>query len=330
MKLAMDYIRDQSKERIAFAKQMGITNAVINVSPKGQTLCDPRKTWEYVPLLQKIKQFEDMGFTVSVVEGPSPLDNAKLGLPGRDEEIEAFQNLLRTLGQLDVRTVCYNWMPLVGWFRTNTNVPSRGGARVTAYHHELMRDAPLTKAGIVTAETMWQNLEYFLKAVVPVAEEAGVRLAMHPDDPPVDSLMGISRILISADAFQRLIDMVSSPSNGITLCQGSYSAMGEDIPHVISMFGKQKKIFFAHFRDIQGTADSFTETFHDDGQTDMYECMKTYYQIGYQDCIRPDHVPAMSGEENENPGYSVLGNLFAVGYMKGLMEAAKKETDARF
>jgi len=326
MKLAMDYLHDQRRERIEFAKQLGVTHAVINASRKWHTISDAEKPWEYVPLLQKVKSFEDMGFTVSVIEGPTPLDNAKLGLPGRDEEIEVFQNLLRTMSRLNIPTVCYNWMPIVGWFRTNTNVPSRGGARATAYHHELMQDAPLTRAGVVDADTMWKNLEYFLKAVVPVAEETGVRLAIHPDDPPVGSLMGISRILINADAFQRVIDLVPSNHNGITLCQGCFATMGEDVPKEITRFGKQNKIFFSHFRDIRGVAESFTEAFHDEGQTDMYECMKRYYEIGYQGCMRPDHVPAMWGEDNETPGYSILGNLFAIGYMKGLMEAAGKET----
>ena len=325
MIIAMDYLYDQCRDRIEFAKQLGVTHAVINVARKWHKISDSERPWEYVPLLQKIKKFEDIGFTVSVVEGPTPLDNTKLGLAGRDEEIEAFQTLLRTLGQLNIRTVCYNWMPIVGWFRTNTDVPTRGGARATAYHHELMKNAPLTEAGVVSADTMWKNLEYFLKAVVPVAEEAGVNLAIHPDDPPVDSLMGISRILTNADAFQRVIDMVPSKYNGITLCQGSFATMGEDVPREIVRFGKQNKIFFSHFRDIRGTAESFEEAFHDEGQTDMYRCMKSYYEIGYKGCMRPDHVPAMWGEENESPGYSILGNLFAVGYMKGLMEAASKE-----
>lgn len=325
MKIAMDYLYDQRKERIEFAKQLGVTQAVINVSRKGQSLSDANRPWEYVPLMQKVKSFEDMGFTVAVVEGPSPLDKAKLGLPGKDEEIEVFISLLRDLAKLNVPTVCYNWMPVVGWFRTNTNVPTRGGARATGYNHEHMKGAPLTEAGVVSADDMWKNYKYFLEAVVPVAEEVGVQLAIHPDDPPVDSLMGIARILTSADAFQRVIDMVPSPYNGITLCQGSFATMGEDVPALISHFGKQKKMFFAHFRDIRGTAENFTEAFHDDGQTDMYTCMKRYYEVGYKHCMRPDHVPAMWGEENENPGYSILGNLYAVGYMKGLMEAAGKE-----
>jgi len=325
MNIAMDYLSDQRRERVEFSKQMGVTHAVINASRKGHTLDGQERPWEYAPLLQKIKSFEDMGLQVSVIEGPTPLDNAKLGLPGRDEEIEVFQTFLRTLGRLKIPVVCYNWMPIVGWFRTNVNLPSRGGARVTGYNHELMADAPLTGAGVVSADTMWKNLKYFLEAVVPVAEEAGVQLAIHPDDPPVDSLMGIARILVSAQAFQRVIDLVPSEYNGITLCQGSFSAMGENVPELILRFGKQKKIFFAHFRDIRGTAKNFIETFHDDGQTDMYECMKRYYEIDFNGCIRPDHVPAMWGEENINPGYSLLGNLFAVGYMKGLMEAAARK-----
>jgi len=212
-------------------------------------------------------------------------------------------------------------MPVIGWFRTNLTQETRGGAHVTAYNDALMKDAPLTYAGIISPGKLWENLEYFLKAVVPVAEENGVRLAIHPDDPPVPALRGISRILINADAIQRVIDIVPSEYNGITLCQGSFAAMGEDIPALIERFGKQKKIFFAHFRDIRGTATDFVETFHDAGQTDMYECMKKYRAIGFDGCMRPDHVPAMAGEENVNPGYSILGNLFAVGYMKGLIEA---------
>ena len=326
MTIAMDYLHDQRKERIEFARQLGVTHAVINVARQLHKIDSDDRPWEYVPLLHKVKSFEDIGFKVAVVEGPSPLEKTKLGLPGRDKEIEVFQNLLKTLGSMKIKTVCYNWMPVIGWFRTNKNVPSRGGAYATAYQHELMKDAPLTHAGVVSADTMWDNLEYFLKAVVPVAEEAGVRLALHPDDPPVDSLMGIARIMTSADAFQRVLDMVPSDYNGMTLCQGSFSAMGEDIPALITKFGKQKKMFFAHFRDIIGKADSFVETFHDAGQTDMYECIKRYYDVKYDGCIRPDHVPALWGENNENPGYSILGNLFAIGYMRGLMEAASKRS----
>jgi len=321
IQLAMAYFYEEHAAKVALAKQLGATYAVIGASRAGMNINGDARPWEYVPMLQKIKSYEDKGLKVSVIEGPTPLDNAKLGLAGKDEEIEVFCEFLRTLGKIGVHTVCYNWMPLIGWFRTNLNVETRGGAYVTGYNDELMKDAPLTKAGYVPPEKLWENLEYFLKSVVPVAEKSGVRLALHPDDPPVPVLRGISRILINADALQRVIDLVPSEYNGITMCQGSFAAMGEDIPALIEKFGKQQKIFFAHFRDIRGTSTNFIETFHDDGQTDMYECMKKYREIGFDGCMRPDHVPVMAGEENINPGYGVLGNLFALGYMKGLIEA---------
>ena len=322
MKLAMVYFFEEHDKKIALAKQLGVTHAVTNASLDGQTVQDSCRPWEYAALIQKVKSYEDKGIKVSVIEGPSPLNKAKLGIDGKDEEIEVFCEFLKTLAKIGIHTVCYNWMPTIGWFRTNPSVETRGGAYVTGYCDALMKDAPPTDAGYVSAEKLWENLEYFLKAVLPVAEKSGVRLALHPDDPPVPSLRGISRILISADALQCAVDLVPSNNNGITMCQGSFAAMGENIPKVIEKFGKQKKIFFAHFRDIKGSATDFVETFHDDGQTDMYACMKKYREIGYDGFMRPDHVPVMAGEENINPGYGVLGNLFAIGYMKGLIEAA--------
>jgi mannonate dehydratase len=128
--------------------------------------------------------------------------------------------------------------------------------------------------------------------------------------------------------FQRLLDLVPSPINGIALCQGNFALMpdrqgpfGPDLPAVIRHFGRQGKIFFVHFRDVRGTAEKFVETFHDDGQTDMLACMRTYRDIGYDGVCRPDHVPTMEGDNNDRPGYSSIGRLFAIGYLKGLREA---------
>ena len=318
MKLAMAYFFDEHENKIALAKQMGVLNVVT-----GTPVRNPgERPWEYTAFYNKVKHFEDAGLNVHVIEGPTPLDKVKLGLPGRDEEIDNFCELIENMAKLNVRTLCYNWMPVIGWFRTNMNVLSRGGARATGFNYELVKNAPLTYAGEISQQQLWDNMEYFLKAVVPVAEKYEVRLAVHPDDPPVESLRGISRILINAAAFQRVIDMVPSEFNGITMCQGSFGAMGENVLELIHTF--KKKIFFSHFRDIRGTACNFVEAFHDDGMTDMAACMKAYMEIGFDGCMRPDHVPAMAGEENVNPGYSVLGNLFAIGYMKGLIEAVEK------
>ena len=132
----------------------------------------------------------------------------------------------------------------------------------------------MTEYGVVTDEQLWANLEYFLKRVLPVAEKANVKLAMHPDDPPLSPIRGIARIMRSVENFQRLLDLVPSPANGIDLCQGNFTLMTDDLPGVIRQFGKQKKIFFVHFRDVRGTPEKFEETFHDDGKTDMAACMR--------------------------------------------------------
>ncbi|MGD1894725.1 MAG: mannonate dehydratase [Cyclobacteriaceae bacterium] len=154
---------------------------------------------------------------------------------------------------------------------------------------------------------------------------------MHPDDPPIDNIRCIPRIMTSVAAFKRLIEIVPSPSNGLTFCQGSFASMGaegkgEDIPDAIEYFGKRGKIHFVHFRDVRGHKDDFEETFHDDGKTDMYRAMQAYYDVGFKGPIRPDHVPTMAGDSNEHPGYSTIGALFAIGYIRGLMEGVTKSS----
>jgi len=225
------------------------------------------------------------------------------------------------MGALEIPVYCPNWMPILGVIRTSSTLPSRGGALVTGYDHSLVKDGPLTEYGVVSEESQWENLKWFLERIVPVAEEANVKLAMHHDDPPLTPIRGVSRIMSSIENYQRLIDMVPSPVNGIALCQGNFALMTDDLPGVIRHFGSQNKIFFAHFRDVRGTADHFEETFHDDGKTDMLACMRAYRDIGYEGVARPDHVPTMEGDQTGVPGYTTIGRLFAIGYMRGLQEA---------
>lgn len=297
------------------AKQMGIGYAV------GPLPWEEKEPWGFEALLHMKRRFEDFGLRLTVIESMPPSNHIKLGTPERDAEIETFQRFVENMGALGIEVLCYNFMAQFNWFRTSTTTRTRGGALVSSYDHSLMRDAPLTEAGIVTEERLWDNLKYFLERIVPVAEQAKVKLALHPDDPPISPIRGVSRILRSADALQRAIDLVPSPYSGITLCQGTLATAGEDIPSVIRRFAGQNKLFFVHFRDVRGTPEKFEETFHDDGQTDMLEAMRTYYEVGFDGPARPDHVPTMEGEDNANPGYELLGRLYGVGYIKGLMEA---------
>lgn len=302
-------------------KQMDVNYAVAGLPREQQGM----KPWDFTNLLLMKQRFENCGITVEVIESRPPANKIKLGLPGRDEEIAVIQELIRNMGKVGIPVWCYDFMAEFNWFRTSTTTKTRGGALVSSYDHSLMAEAPFTENAPISEDQLWENLKYYLEAIVPVAEEAKVKIALHPDDPPVSPIRGVSRILTSADALQRAIDLVPSEYSGITLCQGVLSTAGEDIPATIRRFGQQNKIFFVHFRDVKGTAEKFEEAFHDDGKTDMYEAMKTYHEVGYDGPARPDHVPTMAGEDNTQPGYMTLGRLYGVGYIKGLMEAVRKQ-----
>jgi mannonate dehydratase len=273
--------------------------------------------------------YEDAGFGLVAIEDTPPLDRVRLGMAGREEQIDAFCDQLRAMGAAGVPVCCYNWISVYSWARTGIAVPARGGALTTEYDHEAMNAAPPRPEADLAAEAaLWENFEYFLKRVVPVAEEAGVQLALHPDDPPISPVRGLGRIMRTVEAFHRVLELVPSEFNGITMCQGNFALMTDDLPALIRDLGRARAIKFVHFRDVRGTPEHFVETFHDDGPTDMLECLRAYHDVGYEGVLRPDHVPTLFGESNAKPGYAVLGRLFAVGYIRGLDEAVERSAPA--
>ena len=251
------------------------------------------------------------------------MEKIKLGLPGRDDEIEVVCAMLRNMGELGIPVWCSMWMPILGVMRTSFELPTRAGARVSGFDHAQLEDESLTEYGVVCEDEQWDNLRYFLERTVPTAETAGVKMAMHPDDPPLSPIRGVARIMSNLDNYQRLVDLVPSEANGIALCQGNFALMTDDLPAAIRHFGNQGKIHFVHFRDVRGTPENFTEAFHDDGQTDLAECMRAYRDIGYEGVLRPDHYPKMGDEDYVDE--HGMARLFAVGYLKGLRESVYSE-----
>lgn len=307
------------------SKQVGVTHVVGRMpqNSAGQPSVD------YMDMVWMKKRYEDFGLKLEVLEPGMEwqLDKVRLGIDGRDEEIAMCKQLIRHMGKLGIPVLCYNFMPIFNWVRTSLSVPERGGAWVTGYDHSLMENAPLMEAGTISEDQLWENLRYFLKAIVPEAEKAGVKLSLHPDDPPLSPIRGLSRIITSAAAMKQAIDLVPSEFSGVTFCQGTFATAGEDIPKTIKQFGRESKIFFVHFRDIRGTKEKFVETFHDNGQTDMFEAIQAYKSIGFDGPVRVDHVPTMAGENNNVPGYESIGRIFAIGYLKGLLEGAVRQAD---
>jgi mannonate dehydratase len=270
------------------------------------------------------RQAEAFGLTVSVIEGYLPIERLKVGVDDGCD-LEAMKLLLRQMGDAGIRLLCYNFMAGTDWVRTQTDAPERGGARVTAFRlsdvaraQSLSGAAPLPAVAHITTGQLWRNLERFLHELLPAAERAGVTLTMHPDDPPLPELLGRARIMNSVENFERLMQLAPSPHNAICFCQGTFATMGVDIPATIRRLGPH--IRYVHFRDVRGTPEDFAETFHDNGPTDMAAAMRAYREVGFSGPIRPDHVPQFVGEEGE-PGYTMLGRLFAYGYIRGLMDA---------
>lgn len=306
-----------SEENLRLAAQCGVSDIVTR-----------RPGPELEDVLAVKERVERFGLRLAALEGGLPIENIKLGNDRGDEDIEETKRLLRQMGEAGVPILCYNFMAGTDWVRTRLDAPERGGALVTAFNLaeaksavSLRETAERLTEQRITSETLWANLRRFLEAVVPVAEESGVYLAMHPDDPPLEEFLGRARIMNSVESFERLVELVPSPHNAICFCQGTFAAMGVHLPEAICRLGPH--IRYVHFRDVRGTRENFVETFHDNGPTDMFACIRALREAGFDGPLRPDHVPQLAGEEDGPPGYTMLGRLFAYGYIRGLLQAAE-------
>lgn len=302
-----------------FARQAGVVHAISKCASEMSGLPGP----DNIDALHKIHgRFSEAGLRLVGLEGDQfDMRRIKLGLEGRDEDLARYQRMLINMGELGIGLLCYNFMATIGWFRTDVRVPARGGAITNGFRRSALDPTPLKPEECISEDQLWANYEYFLGAVLPVAQRAGVKLGLHPDDPPLSPLRGVGRIFTSPDAFARAMALSPSEAHGITFCQANFRIMdGCDVAATARRFAE--RIVFVHFRDVAGSTEDFVETFHDDGPTDMPDMLRLYHHTGFRGPIRVDHVPSMAGEEDAPHGYAVLGRLFAMGYMKGVLDAA--------
>ena len=324
MKLALGAIHNVTDEVLKFAKQLGVTDIIVHTPPlRGDGYYD------YLDLLHLKEHVRNAGLRLAAIENVPRkwYDRVIRGLEGRDEQIENWCKTLENMGKAGIPVLGYDWS-MIGVWRTSYHHQGRGGAYVSCFDYDLVKDAPFGATAYrdtlppvkLSEEQMWRNFTYFLKRVIPVAEEAGVKMALHPDDPPVSPLAGVTRIFTSVDAFKKMIKIVDSDYNGIEFCQGTFAEMGADIPETIRYFGKRRKIIYVHFRNVKGSVPRFAESFIDDGDTDMFEAMKAYKEVGFDGPMIPDHVPRII----DDTSWGHRGRAYAIGYMKALMQIVER------
>ncbi len=314
----------------------------------------PGEPWPFDKIQALKKEVEGKGFSLVAIESIPVAEEIKLGSPSRDRYINAFCESVRSVGESGVPVACYNFMPVFDWMRTNLSFKLEDGSCALSYDHdELAKIDPSSGAqGLpgwsaaysaselrylldayreTNEEDLWTNLKYFLERVVPVAEEVGVKMAIHPDDPPWP-IFGLPRIIRDEAALERLVKLVDSPSNGIALCSGSLGVDPKnDIPAMVRRFGALSRIHFAHVRNVKIMGEKrFCETAHPSsaGSLDIYEIIKAYHDVGFSGPLRPDHGRMIWGEEGK-PGYGLYDRALGAMYIAGLWEAIEKGTTFR-
>lgn len=339
MKLGLGlYAGQATPDNLQYARQLGVTHIVQHL-PGEETLPSTRDgVWSVDELTALRQHIASHGLILEAIENfpPSFWDQVLLGGPGRDRQLENLKQTIENLGQAGIPTMGYYFSLAGVWGRVKGHW-ARGEAETVGFVAELAPpqtplphgevwgqqvdpDAPTGDLGTVSHEAMWARLAYFLEAVVPVAEEAGVKLAAHPDDPPLAELRGTARLITHPDHYQRLLDLVPSDSNLLEFCQGTITEMvGVDPLEAIWRFAKQQKIAYVHFRNVRGKVPNYHEVFIDEGDADMLEAVRAYHLAGYEGVLIPDHTPAVTCAAPWHAGMA-----FAVGYMKALMTAVER------
>jgi mannonate dehydratase len=344
MKMSFRWYGDSDPVSLEYIRQIpgmhGIVSAVYDV-PVGEV-------WP-VDKIQALKaKIEAAGLAFDVIESVPVHEDIKLGKPTRDGLIANYQQSIRNLAACGLKVICYNFMPVFDWTRTTLAKKLADGSSTLAFSTKEVEEIDVSK-GIslpgwdasykaddlkallaeyskVDEEKLWSHLEYFLKAIIPVAEEAGIQMAIHPDDPP-RPIFGLPRIVKDRDDLARILKIVDTKANGLTLCSGSLGAGPENnVEALVREFGGMGRIHFAHLRNVKVSANGdFEETAHrsDCGSLDMAAIVKAYHDVGFTGYVRPDHGRMIWGETGK-PGYGLYDRALGAVYLNGLWEAVDK------
>ncbi|CAB3784046.1 mannonate dehydratase [Pararobbsia alpina] len=344
MKMTFRWFGDADPVTLASIRQIpgmtGIVSAVYDVAVG--------EVWPLAKIVELRDKIQAHELAFEVIESVPVHEDIKLGKPTRDALIENYTQTLRNLAATGLKVVCYNFMPVFDWTRTalrkvlpdgsytlefdvetvNRIDPGKGiqlPGWDTSYQPEQLK-ALLEEYASLDEEGLWANLEYFLKRVIPVAEEVGIKMAIHPDDPP-RPIFGLPRIVKNRSDLNRVLSIVNTPANGLTLCSGSLGAdTGNDVADLVREFATRDRIYFAHMRNIKvNEAGDFYETAHRsaDGSLDMAAIMQAYSDAGYTGYVRPDHGRMIWGETGK-PGYGLYDRALGAVYLNGLWEGIQK------
>ena len=320
MRAGFGQFREATPEFLRFAQQYGATDILLNEPD----LPDFGGKWALHDLVKLRSVVESYGMRLSAIENvPTKFyDHIMLGGPKKHEQMANMIETVRNLARAGIPVFGYNWMPSHVW-RTTPHV-LRGGAIATAFDYEEAKRMPLTHGRAYSEDEMWVHLEEWIKIITPIAEEEGIRLGIHPCDPPVEQLGGIPQLFRSFAAYKRLVEIVDSPNNGIEFCQGTFSEMADaangGIYDMIRYFGQRKKILYVHFRNVSGTVPAFHEEFINTGHVDMQKAMRIYHEVGFDGFFIDDHVP----QTFQDTQWGHRGRAFAFGYITAMIESVKK------
>ncbi len=326
LRVGIGQFAEPTKEKLDYIRSLGIKDVILNMYSlaqedtfgpgKRKLPLSGARLWDYQELLLLKNRIEDAGLSLHAIENiPSYFyRDIIIGGPMRKEQLENVKITIDTIGRVGIKTLGYNWMPTGVW-RTSEMFCLPGGAHTTAFDYEAVRNAPLSLDREYGDEEMWENYERFVEEAVPAAEEAGVVLALHPSDPPVQSIGGVPFLFRDFASLKRAMAIRESDNHAVELCLGTCAEMGEDLHEIIRHFGSAGKIAYIHFRDVSSSVPRFHETFIGEGMWDPVALFKTLRKAGFDGVVIPDHVPHIPGDSSWN----MTSRAYAVGYLKGII-----------